>query len=336
MVITMKSALLLLNLGTPEQPEPAYIKRYLQEFLLDERVLDINPISRNILVRGIIAPRRSKPLAENYKEIWTDQGSPLLKYTKNITDKLQEDLGKEWLVKFAMRYQSPSIESVLKKLEAEPLRELIILPLYPQYASATTGSSLEKVFTVLSKWKTIPQTRVISHFCDHPAFIESYAEAINQVLFSHKDPFEKLIISFHSLPERQLKKAHSSCLSESCCSSEKQCYKAHCIRTYNALLKQLQRTSENTLLTFQSRFGKDPWIGPETLSTVQKLGKNGIKRIAIVSPSFVADCIETIYELGHEVRDAFIESGGTNCQIIPALNDSTAWSKALQRIAFNG
>lgn len=324
----MSKAVLLLNLGTPSKPETSSIRKYLTEFLLDPRVLDINPIKRNLLVRGLIAPRRAPQLTKIYKSIWTEKGSPLLANMLSLQEKLQAKLGSEYIVECAMRYQKPALLDALKRLEKQSLDELILFPLFPQYASATTGSVLEKALKHITSWTTIPKLRVITEFCDNPGFIDAHAHKLQSI-----GPFEKLIVSFHGLPERQLQKANEECLcTASCCSRNISCYRAHCRRTYNALLKRLGRTDENTLLTFQSRFGKDPWIGPDTQETAIKLAQDGVKRIAIISPSFTMDCIETLYELGQEVRHKFIESGGSDCLVAPSLNDSPEWIETVWKL----
>ncbi len=321
-------AVLLLNLGTPSAPDTASVRKYLTEFLLDPRVLDINPIKRNLLVRLSIAPKRAPQLAKIYKSIWTEKGSPLLVHMLNLKTALQTKIGSNYLVECAMRYQQPSLVQALDRLKKYSLDELVLVPLFPQYASATTGSALEKTLNLLSKWETIPKIRVVTEFCDHPGFINCHAQKLKSI-----GPYEKLLVSFHGLPEKQLKKANKGCLSAAnCCERNICCYRSHCLRTYNALLKAANISPQDALMTFQSRFGKDPWLTPDTQETAIQLAQKGVKRIAIISPSFTMDCIETLYELGVEVRHKFLESGGDECNLVPSLNDSPEWIESIWKI----
>ena len=271
----MKTGVLLINLGTPDSPKPGDVKRYLREFLTDGRVIDIPRVQRNLLVRGVIVPRRYKKSAKLYQSIWEKEGSPLLTYGKKVTDLLQKKLGDSYQVEFAMRYQKPSIEKGLQTLKG--LSRLIIFPLFPQYASATTGSVHQKVFEHLSKWEVIPELRVISSYFDHPSFIEAHAaRAIDYDLKA----YDHILFSYHGLPERQIKKADETgtCLVQNdCCKKNPRCYAAQCLGTTEKIAQSLKISRDKWSIAFQSRLGKSPWLRPYSDQILEKLAKEGKK-----------------------------------------------------------
>src|SRR6185436_11431885 len=258
----MKTGLLLVNLGTPDSFAVSDVRKYLREFLSDPRVIDISPLGRWLLVNFIIAPFRSPKSAKLYKEIWTDKGSPLLYYTQQQKELLQEELGPGFQVEFAMRYQHPSIESALTKLRSPGVGKIIVLPLFPQYASASTGSVHEKIMSLVSSWETIPEIQFINSYCNDPDFLDAFetrGRAYNPGQYDH------VLFSFHGLPERQILKAgNKNCLAGKCCEvlndSNAFCYRAQCYETARALAQRLD-ISRYTV-SFQSRLGRTPWIKP--------------------------------------------------------------------------
>lgn len=328
--------ILLVNLGTPDSPKPKDVKRYLTEFLTDDRVIDIPWMWRQLLVRGVIIPRRYKQSAKYYSEIWTDEGSPLMAYGSKVKNALQEKLGGNFRVELAMRYQNPSIECALQRLLSEPIRELIILPMFPQYASATTGSVHQKVMEILKKFIKIPETRFISHFSDHPSFINAFAALADSF---NLQKYDHVLFSFHGLPERQIKKADSfsCCLKKSdCCHTfcpeNRSCYSAQCHATARDIAAKLHIPLGKYSICFQSRLGNEPWLQPYASDSLATLAKEGKKRLLIFCPSFVCDCLETIYEIGVEYKREFTKAGGEGLDLVPGLNDHPLWIESLTDI----
>lgn len=334
----LKTGVLLINLGTPDKPEEQDVKIYLKEFLNDPRVIDIPTLPRYLLVNYVIIPKRYKSTTRTYKRIWTENGSPLMFYTIRSAELLQRKLGEKFVVDIAMRYRLPSIESVLEKFRNKNIKELIIVPLFPQYASATIGSIHEEVMRIISVWQVIPEIKFISHFHDNPVYIEACADVSLQFDLNN---FDHVLFSFHGLPERQIKKADSTgiCLTDKCCDSlnEKNyyCYRAHCYNTSRLIADKLNIDSENYTVCFQSRLGKEPWIKPYADKTIIDLAANGKKKLLVFSPSFVADCLETIYEIGVEYDELFKKHGGEKVTLVPGLNDHPRWIEALKEIVLN-
>jgi ferrochelatase len=331
-----KKGILLINLGTPDDPSRGAVYRYLKEFLLDPRVIDIPAIQRNLLVRGVIAPFRSKPSSELYQQLWTDEGSPLKFYGERLRDLLQKEMGDEYLVELAMRYQSPSIESVLKKMLLQNVSELVIVPLFPHYASASTGSVYEEVMRLLSKEQAIPKLRFVNAFYDHPDFIAAFVE---RARVHDVDSFDHVLFSYHGMPIRQLVKAdHSNHCTKAkdCCLniSEKNqhCYSAQCYATTKALVKELNLKEGQYTTCFQSRLGKDPWVQPYTSDTLKKRAAAGDKSLLVFCPAFIAVCLETTIEVSVEYQHEFQKMGGEKVQLVESLNDHPTWVKALHKI----
>ncbi|MBS0621892.1 MAG: ferrochelatase [Verrucomicrobia bacterium] len=311
--LVMTTGVLLVNLGTPDAPTVPAVKRYLKEFLTDKRVIDLPYVSRHLLVRGLIVPRRAKESTKAYAHIWTDEGSPLLVHSKKIQVLLQKELGGEFVVALGMRYQNPSLHSALEQLKG--LSKIVIIPLFPQYASATTGSVHEKVFDLLSSWQTIPELRFVNSYPTDPLMIAAFAQRAQTF---DLNSYDKIVMSFHGLPEQYLKNAHPLCLSTGCCQHRLGCYRAQCFQTAHALAKALKLNQEQYCVAFQSRLGKSPWIQPYTSDVLKKF-KNSI----VFCPSFIADCLETLYEIK-------IEYGQT---LVPSLNDHPLWIQALAQMA---
>ncbi|RZK42203.1 MAG: ferrochelatase [Pedobacter sp.] len=333
-----KKGILLVNLGTPDSPSVSDVRKYLDQFLMDERVIDIPKLNRTLLVKGIIVPFRSPKTAKLYKEIWNENGSPLLYYSVIQAKLLQERLGDEYQVELAMRYQNPSIESALSNLKKGLVESIKVIPLFPQYASASTGSVMQLVMELLSKWQTIPPVSIVNSFHDDKLMIEVFAENARK----HKpETYDHVLFSFHGLPERQLLKCDHTgnhCLKqENCCESfsdvNKFCYSAQGHDTARLLAKELGIAREDYTVCFQSRLGKEPWVQPYTTDVLKRLASEGKKRLLVFSPAFVADCLETIYEITVEYHEEFRALGGEHVQLVESLNDHPKFIKALAGMA---
>jgi ferrochelatase len=330
-----KTAVLLVNLGTPDSPKPKDVYKYLIEFLTDGRVIDKPWGYRQLLVRGLIVPFRYRQSAKSYKEIWTKDGSPLMVNSKKTKDLLQDALGSSFHVELAMRYQNPSIESALAKLMKNRVEHLIVVPLFPQYASATTGSVHQKILEIISTYQVIPKLTLINNFATNPLYIETIA---NIATTYDIDTYDHILFSFHGLPKRHLIKANPDCLksSDCCkkttCSINKDCYSAQCHQTAFAIVNKLKIDPNRYSITFQSRLGRDPWLNPFTIDRIKELRSKGVKRILVFCPSFVSDCLETIHEIGIEYADEFIKEGGTCLHYVKSLNDHPKWIETLQSI----
>lgn len=338
----MKKGVLLVNLGTPDSPETKDVRKYLDEFLMDPRVIDISAVSRALLVKGIIVPFRSPKTSALYKKIWdAETGSPLLHYSKLQHKLLQERLGDGYHVELAMRYQSPSIESALNKLKEALVESILVIPLFPQYASASTGSVYEKVMGLVGKWQTTPPISFINSFHDNELMIQCFAENAEK---HQPETFDHILFSFHGLPQRQLIKCDhtgSYCLKkEGCCESlndtNKFCYSAQSYHTAKLIAAKLNIPKEKYTVCFQSRLGSDPWVQPYTSQVVAQLAKEGKKRLLVFCPAFVADCLETIYEVTEEYGAEFKSLGGEHVQLVESLNDSPTWIDALEKMVRGG
>ncbi len=333
-----KKGVLLVNLGTPDSPSTADVRRYLAEFLMDPRVIDINPIARALLVRGIIVPTRGPKSAKLYQQIWDEKtGSPLLHYSKLQQQLLQERLGNEYMVELAMRYQNPNIESALERLKAALVDDIIVIPLFPQYASASTGSVYEKVMKLVAVWPTSPNITFINSFYDNELMIEAFADNAEK---HQPETYDHILFSFHGLPQRQLVKSdhtHQHCLKvKDCCQTitdaNQFCYSAQSYHTAKLIAEKLNIPKEKYTVCFQSRLGNDPWVQPYTSEIVAKLANEGKKRLLVFCPAFVADCLETVFEVTHEYGDEFRALGGEHVQLVESLNDSPKFTEALAQI----
>lgn len=332
-----KIGVLLVNLGTPDSPKTGDVRKYLREFLMDGRVIDINPAGRFLLVNGIIAPFRAPNSAKDYKELWTEKGSPIKFFSLEVERKLQDALGDEFVVKLAMRYQSPSVHEKLEELKQIPLEKLIVIPLFPQYASATSGSVHQKVMEELSSWWSIPTVEFVGPFFDRDDFIEAFAANGKKLLDQRS--YDHILFSYHGLPERQIKKGDpfGVCKLGDCCDSigpkNYLCYRAQCFATTRLLASALELKEGTYSTCFQSRLGKDPWLQPYTESKIYELRKDGIEHVLVYSPAFVADCLETTMEIGEEYRETWEEEGGKTWDLVPSLNDGDKWVEVLQHVA---
>lgn len=324
-----KKGVLLVNLGTPDAPTRGAVYRYLKEFLLDRRVIDYSWIPRNLLVRGLIAPLRSGKSAKLYQQLWTENGSPLKYYGELLAEGVQERLGEEYTVALGMRYQNPSIKSALDELLKQQVSEIIVFPLFPQYAGATTGSIHEEVMRLLTKRETIPNIKMVNSYYDEPAMINIFADNARQFDVSS---YDHIMFSYHGLPQRQLRKADdcNHCLqSQDCCQSlsivNQFCYSAQCHATTRAIATELGLAKEQYTTTFQSRLGPEAWAQPYTSAVLEEQAKKGAKRVLVFSPAFVADCLETVIEISDEYQEEFEEMGGEKVDLVPSLNDDPRW-----------
>ncbi len=324
-----KTGVLLVNLGTPDSTKTSDVRKYLREFLMDGRVVDVPFWKRWLLVNLIIAPFRAPKSAKEYRKLWTEKGSPLLSYSLALKEMVQEKLGENFVVALAMRYQQPSIASVLKMILQQHPNRLVVLPLFPQYASATNGSVYQKVMELLKNKLEIPSLHFISSFHDHPKMIETFAKRGKYYL--NREDYDHILFTYHGLPERQLIKANANCLynGQSCCNTlhekNRLCYRFQCFSTSKHLAKALDLSENDYSISFQSRLGKTPWIKPYTDETLVQLAAKGIKKILAFSPSFVADCLETNIEIGQEYHELFREKGGEKVQLVESLNTHPLW-----------
>lgn len=331
-----KKGILLVNLGTPNAPTRGSVYKYLKQFLLDPRVIDIAWLPRNLLVRGIIAPFRSGASAKLYQQLWTEEGSPLKVYGKRVEKLLQDSLGEDYVVKLAMRYQRPSIMSGIKYLLDKKVNEIIVFPMFPQYASATTGSVHEEVMRCIKGEQSIPNLKFINSYYDNEQVIGIYADNALKMGIENYDHF---IFSFHGIPQRQLIKADrcNHCLKqEDCCQSIAEhnqfCYSAQCYATAFAIAKRMGLEPNDYTVAFQSRLGKDPWTQPYTSTVIEDMAKNDKKKLLVFSPAFVADCLETTIEIGVEYQEEFEEFGGEKIDLVPSLNEDPRWVAAIKQI----
>jgi len=331
-----KTGILLVNLGTPDSPSGLDVYRYLIEFLIDPRVIDTSWLTRQFLVRGAIAPFRFRQSARSYRAIWTSEGSPLKLYGYRVQKLLQEQLGENYCVELGMRYRHPSIEQGLNKLIRSQVQRIIIMPLFPHYASATTGSVHQKVMDLVSRYEVIPEITFVSHYGSHPKLIEAFCAVAGKFDFKN---YDHVIFSFHGLPKRHILKAdmQGCCLQSSdCCQKmtlrNKNCYSAQCYATAKALADACIIPTEKYSVVFQSRLGKDPWLQPYFSGMIEKLAHQGNKKVLVFCPSFVCDCLETLYEIGVEYAAEFKKAGGERLDLVPGLNDHPKWIEALVEI----
>ena len=315
-----KTGVLLCNLGTPDEPTPAALRRYLGEFLSDPRVVEIPKALWWLILHGIILRVRPKKSAAKYASIWTPEGSPLLMWTQRqataLGERLRED-GHVVMVRAAMRYGNPSIASQLDALKAEGATRVLIVPMYPQYSAATTASVFDAIYTWAAKVRNVPELRFINRYHDHAGYVQALAARIREAWRDGGEP-EQLVMSFHGVPERTLLLGDP--------------YHCECHKTARLLAQQLGLSKDRYKVTFQSRFGKAKWLEPYTEPTLIALAQAGVKRVDVVCPGFTSDCLETLEEIDQEAREAFLEAGGSDFRYIACLNDTPAWIGALAQV----
>lgn len=322
-----KTAVLLINLGTPDSPSVSHVRSYLSQFLNDPRVIDIPWLARKLLVNLIIVPFRAPKSAGVYRQLWTPEGSPLLLISQQAADLLQQQLPDNYRVYLAMRYKNPSIPDVLAAIAAEQYDRIIVLPMFPQYASATTGSAHDEVMRVVRKWWVIPEIDFVSQYFDHPTYIEAFIERGRQYQL---DDYDHVLFSYHGLPERQVDKVHvnGTCADYNCATEINAeniyCYRATCYATTRHIAAGLGIPEDRYTVCFQSRLD-NKWLTPFSDDTVVECAKRGMKKILVFSPAFTADCLETIVEIGIEYQELFTEHGGEKVQLVESLNDHPLW-----------
>ena len=304
-----KTGILVTNLGSPDAPTPKALRVYLAEFLSDPRIVEIPRLIWLMILHGIILRVRPKKSAKAYASIWTENGSPLIHISQQQADKIAEKLkanNHNVEVELAMRYGNPSIEAGLEKLRDKGITRIIVFPLYPQYSSPTTGSTFDAIANVLKKWRWVPELHFINGYHTNPLYIKSLANSIQEDLDNHGTP-QKIVFSYHGMPKQFLDHGDP--------------YHCLCHQTTRLVVERLGLDKELVMTTFQSRFGKAEWLKPYTDATLESFPKEGIKDIAIISPAFSADCLETLEELEEENREIFEEAGGEKYRYIAALND---------------
>ena len=304
-----KIGVLITNLGTPDAPNKKELKVYLNQFLSDPRVIELPKILWQIILKLVILRIRPSKSAEAYKQIWTDKGSPLLDIANRQLNKIQSSFSSKnenIVFEVGMRYGNPSIPDALLKLQKKQVRRLLVLPMYPQYCAATTGSTFDEVTNVLQKWRWIPEMRFINQYFEEKNYIEALSNSIKSFWKKTSKP-QKIIFSYHGIPKRYLTNGDP--------------YHCFCLKTTRLVKEQMGLSDDEIMTTFQSRFGREEWLKPYTSETLKELPKQGIKNIHIISPGFSSDCLETLEELEEENKEYFMESGGENYHYIPCLND---------------
>jgi ferrochelatase len=312
---------LLTNLGTPQAPTASALRPYLKQFLWDPRVVEVPRPLWWLILNGIILRVRPKRSAKAYAEVWTDEGSPLLTHSLNQARALQQSLlasyGDQIIVDVAMRYGQPSIDSVIDKMLKAGVRKLIVLPLYPQYSAATTGSTFDAVADDFRQRRWLPDFRFISHYHDHPSYIAAVAQRLKAHWAEHGRA-DKLLFSYHGMPQKYLENGDP--------------YHCECHKTTRLIAEQLGLAPNEYLTTFQSRFGRDPWLRPYTDETLKALPQQGVKSVQIICPGFSSDCLETIEEIGGENCEYFLEAGGERYEYVACLNAEPDHIKVMQTL----
>jgi len=334
-----KTGLLLINLGTPDSPRTEDVRSYLREFLMDPRVIDTPTWKRRLIVYLFILPFRPKRSAEAYGQIWTEQGSPLMIHGKKLAEKVRARVAPDVQVELAMRYGNPSIPAAIERFRDSGIRRIVVFPMYPQYSSATTGSTIEKVFEEAGRGWNTPYLQVVPPFYDHSSFLDAAAASARPTIERVRP--EKVFMSFHGLQARQIRKGDESgrhCLaSQDCCrqisEANRDCYRAQCFATAGLLAERLGLDADRYVVCFQSRLGRDHWISPYTEDTLAEQARGGCRRAVILSPAFVADCLETLEELGIRGAEIWKKNGGELLELAPAPNSSDAWADAVTGIS---
>lgn len=329
-----KTAILLVNVGTPDEPTVKAVRRYLFQFLNDRRVIDLPLIPQKLLVNLIIVPFRAPKSTKLYQQLWTDKGSPLLYNALELQEKLQAKVDDKADVFIAMRYQNPSIHKATEAIKAAGYSKVVVLPLFPQYASSTNGTAIQAVWDEMRHWNSLPDLCMINQFYDHPAFLDAFAKKID----SYKpEEYDHLIFTYHGLPNRQLDKTHPG-ISNSTCTCEqampehgKFCYKATCYETTRQLVKRLGLKEDSYSVSFQSRLSNN-WMTPFTDKNLMSRAEAGATNLLVAAPSFVADCLETTVEIGMEYKELFKQKGGKKLTMVESLNADDDWVDALDTI----
>ena len=315
-----KTGVLLVNLGTPERPVCPGLRKYLGEFLMDPRVIEIPKLLRMILVKGIIVNARSHKSAATYREIWTENGSPLLINSLNLGSKTQEKLGDDFEVEVAMRYGKPSVAEKVAALHEKGVRKLVVIPLYPQYSGSTNGSTFDALGAALSKQRWIPKLNFVNDYYQYSSYIKAIGDSITKHWQEHGRK-QKLIMSFHGVPQKYITRGDP--------------YQSQCKETAHAVAQYLNLAEDDWMLVFQSRFGAEEWLQPYCDQTLKSLPGKGITSVDMICPGFSADCLETLEEIEGENKEYFIEAGGKEYSYISCLNDSDSHAALMAEIVNN-
>ncbi len=317
-----KVGILLVNLGTPVAPTAAALRRYLKQFLSDPRVVEIPRALWWLILNGIILNTRPRKSAEKYAKIWSNQGSPLKVHTERQAGLLQRHLRTRTRypleVRWSMRYGEPSVAQGVSELKADGCDRILILPLYPQYAASTTASTFDAVMAAIARMRNVPELRLVKHFHDHPGYLDALTRSISDYWLVNGRP-DKLVMSFHGVPRFSLDRGDP--------------YHCECQKTGRLLAHALALEPEQYLVTFQSRFGRAEWLKPYTMESVEALGRQKVRRVDVVCPGFVSDCLETLEEIAMENKAAFLQAGGGDFRYIPCLNERDDWIEALGALA---
>lgn len=329
------TGVLLLQLGTPDSTEVSDVRTYLREFLSDPRVLDMPGPARALLLNAIILPFRPRRSAEQYEKIWTEEGSPLTIHTEALTSRVQDILGNGYRVVYGMRYRNPPIRQAVDQLIFDGCDRIVVLPLFPQYASASTGSALEKALQVMGERRNPPDVVTVGAFYDEVGYVRAVAKVARPYLEAFRS--DHVLLSYHGLPEKQVMKSDPTgewCLaSESCCDrigdANRFCYRAQCFATTRGVAAELGLEADKFSSTFQSRLAGQKWIEPYTHVELPKLYESGVRRIAVLTPSFTADCLETLEEIGIRLRAQWEQLGGEDFLVVPCVNAEPVWASAV-------
>jgi protoporphyrin/coproporphyrin ferrochelatase len=317
MLMTTKG-LLLVNLGTPDAPTTAAVRRYLREFLTDPRVIDTHPVLRTFVVYCCILPTRPQASAAAYRKIWTPEGAPLLCYSRDLAAAVGQRLGASTHVELAMRYGRPSIRAALQRFATAGIADITVLPLFPQYSTAAWGSAVAQVWQEASRCWNTPALQIVPPFFDQPAYLDAVAHVSRAPLEAAQA--DHVVMSFHGLPVRHITKSGRG---------GPQCYERQCHETAHAVARRLGLGRDRYSIAFQSRLGRDPWITPATDLELPRLARQGVRRAAVLTPAFVADCLETLEEIAIRGRDDFLAAGGEALTLIPSLNAAPVWVDAV-------
>ncbi|MCE0499472.1 MAG: ferrochelatase [Methylacidiphilales bacterium] len=332
-----QKGVLLVNLGSPDSPSVPDVRKYLREFLMDGRVLDAPWPVRWCVVNLTILPKRPVESAEAYQKVWTLEGSPLVVTSRHVQRELQRRLGDHLTVELAMRYQNPGIESALLNLRSKGVQELLVFPLFPHYAMSSFETAVVRVQELAARLAPEMRLEIAAPFYRDPDYIAALVAGASDYL---KSGYDHLLFSFHGLPERHLRKADPTgahCLqAANCCETPSiahdTCYRAQCFATVRAFVEQAGLPSQKVSISFQSRLGRDPWLKPYTDHELERLAQSGVKKLLVMCPAFVADCLETLEEIAMRGRESFIESGGETFTFIPCLNEHPRWLDALEKM----
>lgn len=337
----MKRGVLLINLGSPDSTSVSDVRRYLKEFLMDGRVLDAPWPVRAFVVYGMILPSRPKESAEAYKRIWTAEGSPLIVTNRNVQHELQRRVGADLPVELAMRYQNPSIASAIGSLQSKGVQDLLVIPMFPHYAMSSYETAVVRVQEIAARIAPGMRLRIQPPYYADPGYIQALAESASDYLNAG---YDHLLFSFHGVPERHLRKSDPTgkhCLqSADCCQqasvAHQTCYRAQCFATARAFTAAAAIPADKFSIAFQSRLGRDPWLKPYTDAELVRLAQSGVKKLLVMCPAFVIDCLETLEEIAIRGQETFVEAGGESLTLIPCLNEHPRWLDLLQTMAREG